>query len=354
MLSRALAEIPDTREYLIHTGQHYDDNLSQVFFDEMELPQPDRQLGVGSAGHGAQTGMILQRLEPALLEAAPDFVLVYGDTNSTLAGALAAVKLHIPVAHVEAGMRSFNRRMPEEINRVVADHICELLFVSTQTAVDNLVQEGISSANIHNVGDVMFDVALHFGQQRANDRSGLTKWSLADSPYILATIHRAENTDNPDRLKAIVGGLVAVARDMQIVLPLHPRTRQALTKLNLLGSLQRAVRLLDPVGYREMLELERRAGLIVTDSGGVQKEAYFHRVPCVTLRYETEWIELLQCGSNRLLPPDNAEAIAAGILQAFETGFPAAAPADLYGDGSAARTMAAIVIETISRGKGTP
>jgi len=347
LVSRALDELPDMEECLIHTGQHYDDNMSQVFFDEMELRPPDRHLGVGSAAHGAQTGMILQRLEPILQDDPPDVVLVYGDTNSTLAGALAAAKLHIPVAHVEAGMRSFNRRMPEEINRVVADHLSDLLFASTQTAVDNLAREGVAADKIHKVGDVMFDVALYFGRQQENCGNRLAKWEFAGKPYVLATIHRAENTDNPDRLAAIADGLVRVAKKTTVVLPLHPRTRKALEQADLLTTLDQAVQLLDPLGYLDMLALQRSAGLIVTDSGGVQKEAYFHRVPCVTLREETEWVELVQCGCNRLLPPDGAEVIAEGILQALEAGFPESAPADLYGDGTAARQMAAVLVEWV-------
>lgn len=329
----------------MHTGQHYDSNLSDVFFDELEIPRPDINLGVGSGTHGAQTGRMLEALEATLLREKPDWVLVYGDTNSTLAGALAAVKLQIPVAHVEAGLRSYNRRMPEEVNRVLTDHISNLLFAPTTIAVRNLEREGVSQERIHLTGDVMYDAALYYRERSDASSRVLEKLGLVGQTYALTTIHRAENTDDSERITAIVHGLIEVAQDLTVVMPLHPRTRRALTELGLLRVVLDKLTILEPVGYLDMVQLERNASVIVTDSGGVQKEAYFYRVPCVTLRDETEWIELVDAGWNRLLPPTDPKRIRDGVLGAVGR---QGDPIDLYGAGNAAEKIVAILRSAVS------
>jgi UDP-GlcNAc3NAcA epimerase len=280
------------------------------------------------------TGRMLEKIEGVLEREKPDWVLIYGDTNSTLAGALAAAKLHIPVAHVEAGLRSFNRAMPEEINRVVADHLSSLLFASTDTAVGNLAHEGIAGGMVRNVGDVMYDAALLFADSARAHSSILDRLGAPAGGYVLATIHRAENTDDPLRLGAIVEALELVAAEMPVILPLHPRTAAALEAQRRSFA---QVRTIEPVGYLDMVALESRARIIVTDSGGVQKEAFFYRVPCVTLRDETEWVELVDLGWNRLAPPGSAD-IRAAIRGAIDRRGTEAAP---YGDGRAADRIAA-------------
>lgn len=333
VVSRAIRSGSGVHETLVHTGQHYDENMSRVFFGELDIPEPDLNLEIGSGPHGAQTGAMLAALERCFEDEAPDAVLVYGDTNSTLAGALAAAKLHIPVGHVEAGLRSFNRRMPEEVNRVLTDHISSWLFVPTQTAVDNLSAEGLEASRILRVGDVMYDAALYYGE-RAADRSRIRETEqLDEGQYILATVHRAENTDDLRRLTAVVDGLSEAGRQGTVILPLHPRTRAALVDADLLERLARRVRIIEPVGYLDMAELERAAALVVTDSGGVQKEAYFHGVPCVTLRDETEWVELVENGWNRIVPPTTAEAVTAGIASGLSAG--PGRDVRLYGEGDA-------------------
>jgi len=328
-VSRIIRAGPGIEEVLVHTGQHYDENMSEVFFEELEIPRPDYHLGIGSGTHGAQTGRMLGAIEPVLLDEKPDRVLVYGDTNSTLAGALAAVKLHVPVAHVEAGLRSFNRRMPEEINRVLTDHASDLLFAPTNAAAENLRLEGIATNKVHLVGDVMYDIALYYGDKAEKQSCVLERLSLEPKGYVLATAHRAENTDEPARLRAIFEGLERVAQDMPVVLPLHPRTRE---RLDLWGLEVSDVTLIEPVGYLEMVMLEKNATVIVTDSGGVQKEAFFYRVPCVTLRNETEWVETVTSGWNHLTPLD-AKLIYSAIKNAKA---PELAPL-FYGDGMSAR-----------------
>jgi UDP-N-acetylglucosamine 2-epimerase len=283
------------REILVHTGQHYDGNMSQVFFDELGIPRPDVNLEIGSGAHGAQTGAMLAAIEEVLLREKPDRVLVYGDTNSTLAGALAAAKLHIPVAHVEAGLRSFNRRMPEEINRVLTDHIADLLFCPSQTAVDHLAAEGIRRG-VHRVGDVMYEALMHAVSVARGKSDVLNRLGVAPGGYALATIHRAENTDDPARLARLVAALREVARDRPVLFPVHPRTRNRLPA----SAAGDGLRLLEPAGYLDMARLEADAAVILTDSGGIQKEAYWLRVPCVTLREETEWVETVQQGWNVL------------------------------------------------------
>ncbi|MCL6442254.1 MAG: UDP-N-acetylglucosamine 2-epimerase (non-hydrolyzing) [Alicyclobacillus sp.] len=317
VVSRLLRKRSGIEERIVHTGQHYHNNMSAVFFDELGIPKPEYNLHIGSGNHGAQTGAMLQAIEEVLLSYRPDYVAVYGDTNSTLAGALAAAKLHIPVAHVEAGLRSFNRKMPEEINRVLTDHLSTSLFAPTTTAVKNLEREGIAGPSVHLVGDVMYDAVLHFSQL-ADERSGiLSHLQVSPKSYILATIHRAENTDDVERLQTIFNGLSAVSRDIPVVMPLHPRTRRVLEAAGLTGSLLQSIRICDPVGYLDMTMLEKSALVIVTDSGGVQKEAFFHKVPCVTLRTETEWIELVELGWNTLLSPNDPAEIGRTIRSAI-------------------------------------
>ncbi len=293
-VSRALRSAGH-QEFLVHTGQHYDEQMSALFFRDLEIPEPDVNLGIGSASHARQTGQMLIRIEDVLSREKPDGVVVFGDTNSTLAGALAAVKLHIPVSHVEAGLRSFNRRMPEEHNRVLTDHMSDLLFCPTETAAKNLEQEGILHG-VHVVGDVMYDSML-YNIKLAETRSQiLRKFDLERKVYALATIHRADNTDDPQRLTTIFSALGKIAQELlSVVVPLHPRTRQRLDALHL--SLNGLV-ITQPVSYLDMLVLEKNARIVITDSGGVQKESYWLRVPCVTLREETEWVETVQSGWN--------------------------------------------------------
>jgi len=278
----------DHTEVLVHTGQHYDDDMSAVFFRELEIPEPDYNLGVGSGLHGWQTGQMLIRIEEVLLAEKPDWVLVYGDTNSTLAGALAAVKLRAPLAHVEAGLRSFNREMPEEHNRVLTDHCSDLVFCPTQTAVDNLAREGITQG-VHLVGDMMYDAVLQFAEIARQRSTILQDLGLEPKGYLVATVHRPYNTDVPENLRNILTAFLEIGEP--IVFPVHPRTRRKIAQLDGTFGLERAtrnVRMIEPVGYLDMLVLEQNARLILTDSGGMQKEAYFFSVPCVTLRPETE------------------------------------------------------------------
>jgi UDP-GlcNAc3NAcA epimerase len=325
------------REILVHTGQHYDASMSQVFFDELGLPAPQINLGVGSGTHGRQTAGMLTGLEDAIVAQKPDWVLVYGDTNSTLAGALAAVKLHVPVAHVEAGLRSFNRRMPEEINRVVTDAVATLLFTPTAEADRNLGREGVPPSRVSLVGDVMFDAALMFGTRASLTSDILSRLGVEKGKFVLATIHRAETTDDPDRLACIVDAFRAIGSEHALVWPVHPRTRSALRNGQQLKELSECVSLIDPVGYLDMLQLEKSASVIVTDSGGVQKEAFFFETPCVTARGETEWVELVNLGWNRLCPPVSAAALEAAVLEAIGS---RGIPAKPYGDGDAAPRIA--------------
>lgn len=333
-VSRAL-QLAKLSEFLVHTGQHYDAQMSEVFFHELGIRAPDVNLNVGSGRHGAQTGAMLSGLEQTILEQKPDWVLVYGDTNSTLAGALAAAKLHVPVAHVEAGLRSFNRRMPEEINRVVADALAEVLFVPTDTARQNLLREGALDKRICWTGDVMLDAMLMFRERASRSARVLDRLGLKDAPFVLSTLHRAENTDDPLRLTAIVEGLRAVADTLRVILPLHPRTRARLEQLP--GLKTKPLEIIEPVGFLDMIRLEMAAQVIATDSGGVQKEAFFHRVPCVTLREETEWTELVDLGWNRLVPALRPETIAETILAARGVQGRPAAP---YGEGNASKAIA--------------
>jgi UDP-GlcNAc3NAcA epimerase len=336
-VSRAIRQRSDMREVVLHTGQHFDSNMSDIFFEELHIPRPDHHLGIHGGSHGAMTGQMLAKIEEVLLEEKPHWLLVYGDTNSTLAGALAAVKLHIPVAHVEAGLRSFNRRMPEEINRVLTDHASSLLFAPTRYAVENLEHEGIDTAKIKRTGDVMCDAAFYYAQHAKQNSEILNRLGLQQNGYALATLHRAENTDDEQRLRGVIDCLNLAAKELPIILPLHPRTRQAIERLHPAVLLVPNVRVVDPVGYLDMVMLEMNARVVITDSGGVQKEAYFHRVPCITLRDETEWVELIDSGWNRLAGADPDR-----FARAFDAALNGAIPvwsADLYGDGHAAESL---------------
>jgi UDP-GlcNAc3NAcA epimerase len=317
VVSYAMRQSSQLQEVLVHTGQHFDANMSDVFFGELGMRKPDYFLDIHGGGHGAMTGRMLEQVEKVLLIERPDVVLVYGDTNSTLAGALAAVKLHIPVAHVEAGLRSFNIAMPEEVNRILTDRISRWLFTPTAAASANLRHEGVVDEHIEEVGDVMYDVALHHGGRLDASGGILGKLGLVPESYFLATIHRAENTDYEQRLLAIVDGLQAVAQHMTVVWPLHPRTRGVLQYMGRLAGLSPNLLLIDPVGYLDMVQLEKHSAVIATDSGGVQKEAFFYSVPCVTLRDETEWVELVDAGWNRLVPPLSADDVQSAILGAL-------------------------------------
>jgi UDP-GlcNAc3NAcA epimerase len=341
-VARVLRDYPDVDERIVHTGQHHDSNMSDIFFDELDIPRPAHNLGIAGGPHGQQTGRMLEAIEKVLLAERPDGVLVYGDTNSTLAAALAAAKLHIPVAHIEAGLRSFNRRMPEEINRVLTDHTSQVLFAPTVASQANLAAEGIPSSQVHLVGDVMFDAALFYARASGELQEKLLERAGVDPrQYILATVHRAENTDDIARLTAIVAALEAVSIDVPVVLPVHPRTRGAMAAAGLNPS---RIRLIDPLGYLEMLALERSAQLIVTDSGGVQKEAFFHGVQCVTLRDETEWVELVEAGWNRIVPPTSSKAVEDGVRAALRDDA-SQEVVGLYGGGAAADRIATVVSE---------
>jgi UDP-N-acetylglucosamine 2-epimerase len=324
------------REVLVHTGQHYDFQMSGIFFDGLEMPEPDVNLNVGSAAHGAQTGAMLQGIEQVLQAEDPDWVVVFGDTNSTLAGALAAAKLELPIAHVEAGLRSFNRSMPEEINRVVADHLSGLLLCPSRTAVTNLAAEGITH-HVHDVGDIMLEV-LNWAKERAAAKETWCREELRldEREYLVATVHRSENTDDPGRLSAIVEALNALSEP--VVFPVHPRTRKSLAASG--HVLRPNIRLIEPLGYVQMVALTASARLVLTDSGGLQKEAYWLGVPCLTLREETEWVETVQQGWNVLTGADPEQIIAA--VRSFK---PPASRSQLYGDGQ----VAAQCVELLQR-----
>lgn len=332
-LSVAAARAGDVEEILLHTGQHYDDNMSEVFFRDLGLPKPKYRFNIGGGSHGEMTGRQIIAIEETLLAEKPDILLVYGDTNSTLAGALAAAKLHIPVAHVEAGLRSFNKRMPEELNRILTDHVSRWLFAPTQTAVDNLDRENVGGAEIHLVGDVMYDVAKLFIDNPRHRTDIADRLGLERGNYTVATIHRQENTDDPARLLAILGALAERSARQPVVLPLHPRTAKMVGQHAGAAALLAKIRTVDPLGFFDMATLLSGAALAITDSGGLQKEAYFHRVPCVTVRDETEWVELVDMGWNRLPATLEKDAILAAIADAKVPDGPDPAP---YGSGDAA------------------
>lgn len=337
-VSRAIAAQDEIHEVLVHTGQHYDLNMSSVFFDEMGIPEPRYNLGIGGGSHGAMTGQQLEQIEKVLLEEVPEIVLVYGDTNSTLAGALAATKLHIPVAHVEAGLRSYNRRMPEEVNRVLTDHMADILFAPTEASRENLLKEGVPDSRISVVGDVMFDAAM-FYRGRARQPHWFTSMGLENSNFALCTVHRAENTDDSERLAGILRGLEDSG--LPVVFPIHPRTRAKISQFEL--DVGKNVRVVDPVGYLEMVWIEANCSVIATDSGGVQKEAFFHAKPCVTLRDETEWIELVAMGANVLVGTDRqriSKALADGLGRTVSR-------EQVYGDGCAAERIVEALMQLI-------
>ncbi len=337
VVSNSIKNKQSVTEVIIHTGQHYDINMSDVFFAELGIPLPTHNLNIGSGSHGDQTGRMMIRIEDVLKKENPDIVLLYGDTNSTVAGALVAAKLQIPIAHVEAGVRSFNRLMPEEINRVVTDHISTWLFCPTKVASKNLSKEGIT-VGVNNVGDVMYDCNLLFGQIAEKKSSILDDLDLQSSQYYLATIHRPENTDHPQRLREIFGALAKL--DLPVLLPIHPRTKNILAKEKIVIN-DKVIRVVDPISYFDMVKLQKHATMILTDSGGIQKEAYFCKVPCITLRDETEWTELVDSGWNRIVGAESdrilsaVESFQTENLQPFQ---------NLYGDGRAASKIIEMLI----------
>lgn len=340
-LGALLSSTESIVERLLHTGQHFDENMSAVFFRELGIPAPHWNLGLSGGLHGAMTGAQLAAIEDVLVNERPDVVLLYGDTNSTLAGALAAAKLHIPVAHVEAGLRSFNRHMPEEVNRVLTDHVSHWLFAPTEMAVANLQREGIVGPHVHRVGDVMYDAALHFSAvARARSERPQALAALSGRPFVLATVHRAENTDKPHRLRAIVEALTALSGDIDVVWPLHPRTRGVLARLGTDVNAAKGLHCIEPLGYLDMIEMEQSTEMVVTDSGGVQKEAFFFQKPCVTLRDETEWVELIEAGWNRLAPPTSTSALQTAFRSALGS---SGQPVRPYGEGDAARRIAKVL-----------
>lgn len=324
----------NNHEILIHTGQHYDYELSKVFFDQLGIPKPDYNLGVGSASHGKQTGMMLVEIEKVLLDEKPDFVLVYGDTNSTLAGALASVKLHIPIGHVEAGLRSFDRSMPEEINRVLTDHASDILFVPTKTAVANLKNEGVCKS-VFLVGDVMYDV-LKQSITIARKSQILETLAIKPKEYFLATIHRPSNTDTIDTLSTILE--VLSSADKKVIFPIHPRTKHFIKKHGLERSIVKNVQMIKSVSYFDFLWLEQNAEKILTDSGGIQKESYILKVPCITLRENTEWVETIEDGWNILVGTKKEE-----ILDAIHNFNPTGKQRDLFGTGDASTKIVKII-----------
>ena len=352
-LSRAIRNhyADQIQEVIVHTGQHYDDNMSQVFFDELQIPRPDYNLHVGSASHGVQTARMTEGIEAILIKERPDFIILYGDTNSTLAGAVAAAKIHVPIVHIEAGLRSFNKAMPEEINRIVCDHCSTLLFSPTLAGVENLKREGfpvdndgpytIDNPKVYHCGDIMYDNSLHFANIAEEKTDIIQRLELTAKPYILATIHRDTNTDHPERLSAIFRSIKKLSEECQVVLPLHPRTAKLL-KTNLDEDLQNQIfscqniKLIPPVSFLEMVALERHALLVMTDSGGVQKEAYFFKKPCVILRPETEWVEIVATGNAVLTDADEGRIIKA--WQQFKDNPPTVFP-EIFGDGHAAEFM---------------
>jgi len=337
--SRALRR--EHTEVLVHTGQHYDPALSDVFFRELDLPQPDHHLGVGSASHGRQTGQMLERLEPVLEREAPDWVAVFGDANSTLAGALAAAKLRLPLVHIEAGLRSGDRSMPEEINRIVADHCADLLFAPTETGMAHLAREGLA-ARAHLTGDIMYDSLLQH-LPLAEERSGIMeRLGLRPGGYALATVHRAANTDDLAAFERILDALALLGEP--VIFPMHPRARLALASSDL--ETAQNVQVIEPVGYLEMLALERNARMVLTDSGGVQKEAYLLGVPCVALREETEWPETLAGGWNVAAGSDPER-----ILEAARRPRPRGEPRQMFGDGHAAERMVKLLRDDPSHGR---
>lgn len=335
VVSREIGKHADIHETIIHTGQHFDPNMSDLFFEEMRIPAPGYNLNINSLSHGAMTGKMLEEIEKVLLDKKPDWVLVYGDTNSTLAGALAAKKLHIKVAHVEAGLRSFNMEMPEEINRILTDRISDILFCPTETAIRNLQNEGFGHfpSRIVLSGDVMLDAALFYRQYSRPPQIELNR------DFVLATLHRAENTDRPQNLLEIIRALETISREQDVILPLHPRTRAKLETLNY-DTQHSSIRFIEPVGYLEMIYLLDKCSLVMTDSGGLQKEAFFFRKYCITLRNETEWTELVDHEYNALAGNSYDK-----IMQAYREQPHPDFSTLLYGDGHAAKVIVDTLIQ---------
>jgi UDP-GlcNAc3NAcA epimerase len=374
-LSRAIRNhySDQIQEVIVHTGQHYDDNMSQVFFDELQIPRPDYNLHVGSASHGVQTARMTEGIEALLIKEQPDFIVLYGDTNSTLAGAVAAAKIHVPIVHIEAGLRSFNKSMPEEINRIVCDHCSTLLFTPTKAGLENLKREGFSieeggpstlrgasgtagsgtakptidNPKVYHCGDIMYDNSLHFASIAEEKTDIIQRLELKDKPYILATIHRDTNTDYPERLSAIFRSIIRLSEECQVVLPLHPRTAKLL-KTNLDENFQKQIfscqniKLIPPVSFLEMIALERHAQHIMTDSGGVQKEAYFFKKPGIILRPETEWVEIVETGNAILADADECRILKA--WQHFKDNPPTVFP-EIFGDGHAAEFILNVMLQ---------
>ena len=338
VISRILLAHDDVEEILVHTGQHYDHNMSEIFFEEMEIPKPKYNLSINGLDHGAMTGQMLEKIEEVIKIENPEWVLVYGDTNSTIAGALAARKQHVKVAHIEAGLRSFNMRMPEEVNRILTDRISDILFAPTQRAIDNLKLEGFDNLDINVVrsGDVMLDAGMFYAQ-RSKELATLPS-EFFEGDFILCTLHRAENTDDKERLTSIVNALNTIHESTRVVMPLHPRTRGLIEKYGL----ELKVDLIDPVGYFDMIELLKNCSLVMTDSGGLQKEAYFFKKNCVTMRDETEWVELVENGFN-LLSGANGDL----IIEHTQTMLSKVSDfsSQLYGDGHAGEQIVEILLE---------
>ena len=347
-LSRVIKDtyVDVIEEIIVHTGQHYDPNMSAVFFEELGIPEPKYSLEISGGDHGDMTGRMLIAIEKVVKQENPDMVLVYGDTNSTLAGALAAAKLHIPVAHVEAGLRSFNMKMPEEINRILADKISSLLFCPTKIAVDNLHSEGVVKG-VHNVGDIMYDVALFYKDRAKQKTSILSDFGIKETKYALATCHRAENTNDPDRLNEIVSGISEVAKLIPVVFALHPRTKQYIKELGI-GDVLENVMVVDPLPFLDMVALEQSAKLILTDSGGVQKEAFFYGVPCLTMRDESEWLETIDLGMNQLVGASKAKIVESAnkILSKSEISSTKAEP---YGKGNSAKLILDLIVKSFKK-----
>jgi UDP-GlcNAc3NAcA epimerase len=361
-LSRAIRTKYSDRisEKIVHTGQHYDENMSEVFFREMGIPAPDYNLNVGSGSHGGQTASMISGIEKILIDEKPDALVLYGDTNSTLAGAVAASKIHVPVVHIEAGLRSFNKKMPEEINRIMCDHVSTLLFSPTKTGYDHLVNEGIAKpenpakANadhpaVFHCGDIMYDNSLHFAEIASAKTDILKRLGLSNGSFYLATVHRDNNTDQRERLLSIFRALnsIALKNNKSVVLPVHPRTRKNIAMHSDLVDLINSnplLKLTDPASFFEMIELEKNAAMVFTDSGGVQKEAFFFQTPCVILRPETEWVELVECGSAILADADeNRIVTAAEKLNSTQLKFP-----QVFGDGHAAEFMCSQMLQHLS------
>jgi UDP-GlcNAc3NAcA epimerase len=340
-LSREIKKHPELNEVIVHTGQHFDANMSAIFFEEMEIPKPHYNLNINGLSHGAMTGQMLEKLEEVMLNEKPDVVMVYGDTNSTIAGALAAKKLHIKVAHVEAGLRSFNMQMPEEINRILTDRISDWLFCPTDTAINNLENEGYKNINckIVKTGDVMEDAALFYAHKATEKSTILQQLNLSGKAFILSTIHRAENTDNKSNLSEIIHALNVLHETVPVIVPLHPRTKKLIEQHQLKPNFT----IVEPLGYFDMIMLLKNCSLVITDSGGLQKEAYFFGKFCVTTREQTEWVELVEHGYNTIAGT-NSKAIITRAQQALSTTFPN--KLNLYGNGHACENICKALLQS--------